>query len=1022
MRLRLNEKCRNKQRRYLIVKQKFVEKGIWPRTLLCFFCLLLAAVPLSAQTPTGAIRGQVTDPSGAALVGATVLLTTPSGGSMDTAANKEGFYEFKNLAPGAYEVKAVATGFALFDKPGVALAAGQSLRLDISLTLEIQQEKVTVNDSSTQVDVSPANNANSITLQGKDLEALSDDPDELSSELQALAGPSAGPNGGQIYIDGFTAGQLPPKASIREIRINQNPFSSEYDKLGYGRVEIFTKPGTDKFHGQFQVLGNASAFNARNPFENLPEGMATPDYHSEQYSGNLGGPINKKASFYFNIDRRDIGAVNIVSASVVCGDSILQIPCPAGQAPFSIINGYSQAVENPQTRTNLSPRIDYQITPSNTLTVRYQYFRDIQSNSGVGQFNLPEAGANLLGVEHTLQATDTQIIGAHAINESRFQFVHADSENTPVSTLTAINVGGAFNGVGAGGFGSSDIQKRYEYQNTTFLNYGKHSWKFGGRLRSTDDRHQISGNFTGTFSFGSRPNPDPTCVPSAATNNCIISPIDAYRMTVEGLAAGMPLATIIANGGGASNYTQTFQTAGGARIIPSTVTLVDAGLFVQDDWKIRPNVTVSYGLRFETQNEFSDKSDFAPRLGLAWGIGGSAKNPPKTVFRAGFGLFYDRYTYDLVETQQRFDQNNPIQEQLQIQNPTFFPSVPGTVGPDKTQTSFYAFNPNLNAPYTIQTGVTLERQLTKVANIAITYLNSRGVHQFFTDDLNAFQPSTGARPDTSIGNLFQYQSGADFKQNQLIVNGRIQIGAKLSLFGYYTYNHASSDSSGANTLASIPLDVKQDYGRASFDIRHRLFMAGTAGLPHGFRLSPFMIVSSGIPFNITAGTDPFQNNAFNVRPSFAACTAANQTKFGCFNANPAPGTPLIPINYGEGPGGFTLNVRVSKTFGFGPAIEGASSSGGGPGGGGTFGRGPGGPRGGGGGRGGMDFGGGSSSNRRYSLTFGLVVRNLFNNVNLAAPIGNLGSPLFGESNALARPPLGNSSYNRRIDLQAAFSF
>ena len=121
------------------------------------------------------------------------------------------------------------------------------------------------------MDVDPENNAGAIILKDKDLEALSDDPDELMSELQALAGPSAGPNGGQIYIDGFTGGQLPPKASIREIRINQNPFSAEYDKLGYGRIEIFTKPGTDKFHGQLFLIGNTAGFNSRNPFEVIPE-------------------------------------------------------------------------------------------------------------------------------------------------------------------------------------------------------------------------------------------------------------------------------------------------------------------------------------------------------------------------------------------------------------------------------------------------------------------------------------------------------------------------------------------------------------------------------------------------------------------------------------------------------------------------------------------------------------------------------------------------------------------------------
>jgi hypothetical protein len=625
-------------------------------------------------------------------------------------------------------------------------------------------------------------------------------------------------------------------------------------------------------------------------------------------------------------------------------------------------------------------------------------------------------------VEHTLQATDTQIIGAHTINESRFQFVRSDNENTPLQSGTTVEVGGAFKGNGSGSFGSSGIQNRYEFQNTTFLNYGKHAWKFGGRIRATSDRDQVSSNFNGTFSFGSRPNPDPTCIPAPANNNCIITPIVAYQITEQGIAAGLPFATIQAMGGGASYFTQTMQTAGGTQIIPSTVTLVDASLFIQDDWKVRPNVTLSYGLRFETQNNFADKSDFAPRIGLAWGIGGSAKNPPKTVLRAGFGMFFDRFTYDLVETQQRFNEQNPLQQQLQIQNPTFFLPVPNPVPSGTLVSTQYLANNNLRAPYTIQTGVTLERQVTKFANLAVTYLNSRGVHQFYTNNLNPFLPETATssagRPFPNQGNIFQYQSGADFEQNQLIVNGSVRLGAKLSLFGYYTYNHANSDTSGVNSFPSDPRDLRLDYGRSSFDIRNRLFLGGTIGLPRGFRLSPFVIASSGIPFNITTGTDPFQDNLYNVRPTFATCAPSNQTKFGCFDAIPSLAATPIPVYYGEGPGRFSMNLRVSKTFGFGPAIEGASGGGGGMSGG-TFGRGPGGPgRGGGGGRG-ADAG---ATNRRYALTVSVIGRNIFNNVNVATPIGNLGSPLFGESNGLAGRPYSDSTSNRRLDLQLTFTF
>src|SRR5882724_8046969 len=248
--------------------------------IVAILLYLLAGIgcPLRAQTNTATLRGQVTDPSGSFVVTATVLLTTPNGDAITANTNREGIYEFKGLAPGKYGVKVIAAGFTPFEKDAVDIVAGQTQKLDVKLTIETQEQKVVVTDqAAAALDVNPASNAGAIVIQGKDLEALSDDPDELQSDLQALAGPSAGPNGGQIYIDGFTAGQLPPKASIREIRINQNPFSSEYDKLGYGRIEIFTKPGTDKLHGQLQIQGNASAFNSRNPFETAQAGVSPPD-------------------------------------------------------------------------------------------------------------------------------------------------------------------------------------------------------------------------------------------------------------------------------------------------------------------------------------------------------------------------------------------------------------------------------------------------------------------------------------------------------------------------------------------------------------------------------------------------------------------------------------------------------------------------------------------------------------------------------------------------------------------------
>ena len=209
----------------------------------------------AAATPaaSGTLRGQVTDPSGAAIANADVIMTPAAMSStpIKTQTDGQGAYEFKGLAAGQYTLTVVAPGFSRFTKTTTWSSPSVS-PCDSMLPWpsRSKQQKVQVSDTAPTVDVNPANNAGAITISGKELDALPDDPDELLTDLQALAGPSAGPNGGQIYIDGFTAGQLPPKSSIREIRINQNPFSSEYDKLGYGRIEIFTKPGTDKFHGQ----------------------------------------------------------------------------------------------------------------------------------------------------------------------------------------------------------------------------------------------------------------------------------------------------------------------------------------------------------------------------------------------------------------------------------------------------------------------------------------------------------------------------------------------------------------------------------------------------------------------------------------------------------------------------------------------------------------------------------------------------------------------------------------------------
>jgi Carboxypeptidase regulatory-like domain/TonB dependent receptor len=979
--------------------------------VVIFLGIIFCAAVLAAQTVpgavTGVVRGQVTDQSGAAVVKANVIATPATGAPVTVQTDAQGNYEIKGLAPGKYSLNVVADGFATYENESVDVAA-QPVKINVQLAIEVEEQKVQVSDTAPTVDVNPANNAGAITLSGKELEALPDDPDELLTDLQALAGPSAGPNGGQLYIDGFTAGQLPPKSSIREIRINQNPFSSEFDKLGYGRIEIFTKPGTDKFHGQILVNGNDSSFNTADPLAG-PE----PGYDSVQYNGNIGGPINKNSSFFFNIDRRNINDLQAINAQTLDPDTLLPITT-AESVPF------------PHQRTNIGPRLDYALSKNNTLTARYQYWRDTETNNGIGTFVLPSQAYNSTDTEHTVQVSDTQLIGTKVVNETRVQYLHENDTQNPLDLNPAVSVPGFFTG---GGNGSvyNDHQDHYELQNYTSVIYGNQTMKFGARLRALRDLSYSTGGFNGTFTFSSLAGDTDTpagCSTLQSNPPCPIS----FQYALQQLASG-----------GTPYATQLSYTTG----LPNAeVTTFDAGLYFQDDWRIRPNITLSLGLRFESQNYIQDHADWAPRLGFAWGVHGRS-GPPLLVIRGGAGIFYDRFSEGNILEAERL--NGITQQRFVVNNPTCFPGLDqpltdfSSCGPPSTSSStIYQISPRFRSPGTLQAAVSAERQLSKTATLSVTYLHSRGFDQLVTINADAPFPGTPcfptACPTPSGGAVYRYVSEGVFNQNQLIANTNWRAGTKVQLFGYYTLNYAKSDANGG--FPSNSYDIAADYGRASFDTRQRLFFGGSIALPYSFRLSPFMVASSGSPFNITVPNDLNGDTQFNDRPGFissSSCAATTIsgtgnniycTPLGTFDSTPTAGERLTAINYGTGPSHFTLNFRLTKTIGFGPSTKAASGKPNANGGGGGGQHGGGGPRGGplfGTGGGGGMFGG-PASDRRYNLTLGANARNVFNKVNFANPSGVLGSPYFDTPNSLLGGPFSTGVANRRIDLFATFNF
>jgi hypothetical protein len=959
--------------------------------------LLLATATLLAQS-TASLRGTVTDPSGAGVPGASVTVTGPAGLVRVAKTGSEGAYSITGLPPGTYALRIGATGFSLFESMAIELAAARATTADAKLSIAAEKQEVTVAET-TQLELDPSKNAGQLVLTGQDLDMLSDDPDDLQNDLMALAGPAAGPNGGQIFVDGFSNGQLPPKDSIREVRINSNPFSAEFDRIGFGRIEILTKPGTDKLRGTIFYQMDDGALDARNPFA-----TTKPSFLTKQFQGNLSGSLNKKTSFFLDFSDRRQDEQALVKATIVGPDFLPQ--------PLT------ENVPTPNSRISVSPRIDYQLGSKITLQARYTWTRVTQDNTGAGAFNLPVEGVNNETTTQSAQLTATWVVSPQAINETRFQYTRSANSQTSTANAPTISVSGYFTGNAAEQGPQFTNQGTYELQNFTSVNKGKHFVKIGARLRVYREADFNNTNFNGMFLFSS---------------------INSYIATLQGIQQNLTFPQIVANGGGAFQYVAV---AGNPL---SRVDQVDVAPFIQDDWRVIPSLTLSLGMRYEAQTNIHDKGDFAPRIGVAWGLGGGQGRlrQPKLVIRGGFGLFYDRFALAQVLNAERF--NGEVQQRYVVQDPQFFftsSTDPLAFVPPGQAVTSWKIDPGLIAPRIIQSAIGVDRQLPKNITLSVNYTDSRGVHELRTVNINAPLPGTfPANPVYPMGNaspVYEYQSSGLFKQNQLTANINARLSARYSLFGYYSWGHAHSNTDGVNTFPANSYDLSNEWSRAAFDVRHRVFMGGTIAAPLGIRLNPFLVFSSAAPFNIVVGQDLNGDTVANDRPSYAtaadiqksdAAVAAGgrpfvfATPYGFLNTMPTPGETIIPRNLGNGFGSLNLNLRVSRTWGFGePTTRPATGGGGGPRGGGGFGGGrPGGGGPPGGGPGGIF---GAAASKRYNLTASVEIRNALNSVNPSAPVGTLGSPFFGEAQGITSGfgGGGTQTANRRLELQLRFTF
>jgi hypothetical protein len=637
----------------------------------------------------------------------------------------------------------------------------------------------------------------------------------------------------------------------------------------------------------------------------------------------------------------------------------------------------------------------------------------------------------------------------------------------------------SFFGGGAQVGSSANEQQRFELQNFTSWTSGNHFLKVGGRLRHVHIDSISPGNFGGTYTFagGLGPkldaNDQVVLGPDGQPLIVEVSSLERYRRTLAFARAGLSPAAIRLLGGGATQ----FSIAGGEP--EADIKQFDVSFYLQDEWKVRPNFTLSPGLRYENQNNIDSNFDFAPRIAFAWSpvFGGkkSAKSapatpapaasntttpakpatpatttttaaaapapapapppgPPKTVFRGAVGYFYNRISEDLSLQTLRFDGLH--QQQFLVTDPAvlnLFPTVP----PIELLDTFSqpqirrVMNDDLRSSRSLRVMFTVERLLPKNIKLSITYFHGRTNRLQRTVNINAplggtfipGLPNSGVRPlGAEAGNLFEYQSTGRSIGNNLNfnVNGNLKT---LSFWGGYNLNKARNTDNGQSGSPFDAYDFSREWARTPFGTLSFMYGGGSYQASHGISVNTFMIASSGQPFNIITGRDTNGDTVFSERPAFA--TDLNEpgvviTPLGAFDPTPSPGQTIIPRNFGRGPGFMSVNLNVAKVFKFGPAIEPKAPPPGGPTT--TNATAPAAP----------SPGGATTPppkppiQRPYSLQLSVSFNNLFNRNNQGTPIGNMASPYFlksaSGSNTFFFGPGGGSGGNRTITLRVRLSF
>ena len=854
-------------------------------------------------------------------------------------SNKTGLVRFTKLDEGEYQINVVAKGFNDYKGEAVKLKKGENQSIEVTLEVSTIETDVTIGGNE-GVDT---DSFGATKIIDKDqIDKLPDDPKELEKLIRSMAGQSVTGEEMPITVDGQPGGQIPPKAAIQQIRINQNVFSAQYDGPNGGGIEFFTSSSMDKFRGGVNFAFADSRLNATDAFIGKRLPMQTRNLNL-----NLSGPIGKKASFFA------FGGIGQNNSSAAINAKILN----SSLQPID----FKETINTPSRNYNIFSNLSYDPHKKHKISIGLSFYQGKSEGQNVGGFSLASRANQSENQFLNLRISETYLASENMVIQSRFSLNYDSNKSFGGSNAVAINVLEAFYGGGS--------QNDRDSKNTAFTAGNDMTWQknkygfgFGWQFRGYLTSQNSIANFGGTYTFSGRTAPvlDANNNPVLDVNGNIVTAqidsLESYRRTLLFKQLGFSAAQIRNLGGGANQFT----ISGGDPSVK--VNQYDIAFYQQNSYKVSETVAMSFGVRYENQTNISSNFNLSPRFGLIWS---PKSNPKKSTLLAlprisvGIGMFYRRFDLNNFLA---IKQSTGDRSQYLITDPTILDSFPNAVSVNQLQQfalprSQRFISSDLETPRQNLFSLTASKRLPLgfSTNFSLTY--SKSFRQSLTRNINA--PLAGVRPLGNVGNV--YETISDGKAENTRVSVSLSLPEKIAWGNInYSFTKGKNDIVFGSGSPNNPYDFTQEFAPITNDGVHRLGGYISYQLPFKFSLDANFELASGTRFNIITGRDTNGDGAFLERPSFATDLTKKgliSTPYGVLDPNPSPNDKLIPRNLGRGDSTFTFDGGISRRFGFNEDKA-------------------------------------NKKPPKQFLYMSMRVNNIFNVVNHGNPIGNMSSPNF----------------------------